>query len=175
MGCGNGDVLLHLRDEQSVRGVGVEIDGDCLQHCLANGLDVLQQDLNRNLVFFGDQSFDTVLAKEVLHYAQNPQQTLTEMLRIGNRVIIAFDNYGWWRHRLHFLRSGRYNRPDAQNNSAWYRQQSFNLFSVSDFEELCHTIGCKTLERRLYPAFSPLHKLSANLFCVRAWYLLQAS
>ena len=170
LGCGNGEILQRLRSERQIEGFGVEIDSDCIQHCLASGLDVLQHDLNDHIDLFAARSFDLVLAKDVLHYAQSPYQVLDEMLRIGKQVVVGFDNYGWWRRRLRFMFGGRYQATGGcdTGESEWYQQQSFNLFSVTDFEQLCQTRGCTVLARRFYPAWP-----FTNLMSHRAWYLLQ--
>ena len=171
LGCGRGEVLQKMRAERDIRGTGMEIDANCLQHCLECGLDVLEQDLNHGLDLFGDDSFDLVLAKDVLHYAQNPEQVLKQMLRVGKRAVVSFDNYGWWWRRLIFLFTGDYRQTCEGGESAWYHQQSFNLFSVADFEDLCRERGCIIEARRCYPRV--LAGLPANLFSRRAWYLIR--
>lgn len=166
LACGNGEILTWAKRDLDVGGCGVEIDSDCIQQCLESGLDVLEQDLNRPLDMFTDNSFDTVLAKEALHYVTDPEETLRAMLRIGRRAIVAFDNDGWWQRRSYFIRTGRYLSEDPDDS---YWKHRARLFSVADFEDLCRNIGCEVLERHFHPRAGP----SANLFASRAWYLLR--
>lgn len=171
MACGNGEILAWLIGNSAVRGCGVEIDAHCIQRCLDAGVDVLQQDLNKKLDMFTDDSFDIVLAKEALHYTVSPDRVLEEMLRIGRRVVVAFDNAGWWRRRAYFVAKGRYRDDSAPSSSPWYQQQRSRPFSIADFDDLCRTVGCEVLDRRYYPASG----IRSNLLVSRAWYLLRTS
>ena len=47
LGCGEGELLAHLRDNFAIRGYGLEIDEDKINACVARGVSVIQQDLNK--------------------------------------------------------------------------------------------------------------------------------
>ena len=47
LGCGEGTLLKFLRDQKQVRGYGLEIDDDKITRCIAKGVNVIEQDLNK--------------------------------------------------------------------------------------------------------------------------------
>ena len=61
LGCGNGELLGHLQQKLAVSGYGLEIDNDKINEAIANGLSIIEQDLNDGLGRFADNSFDTVV------------------------------------------------------------------------------------------------------------------
>ena len=66
LGCGDGELLAHLRDTLNVRGYGLEIDPDKLTIAIERGVNVIEQDLNKGLSNFSDDSFDTLLMAQAL-------------------------------------------------------------------------------------------------------------
>ena len=46
LGCGGGDLLLHLKRHRNVTGAGIEIVEDKAAACIEKGLSVLQGDIN---------------------------------------------------------------------------------------------------------------------------------
>ncbi|MET0378004.1 MAG: methionine biosynthesis protein MetW, partial [Spongiibacteraceae bacterium] len=99
LGCGDGALLEILRDQKQVDGLGVEIDGDDITHCLARGINVIEQDLNQSLGNFKTGSFDVVVMALALQALRAPDHVLDEMLRIGREGIVTFPNFGHWRCR----------------------------------------------------------------------------
>ena len=85
LGCGDGTLLNKLKQDRQVDGLGIEIDPDHLNQCLAKGLNVVEQDLNQGLKNFRDHSFDVVV--NFLHQAaEDPnvvsiKQTRTHFMR----------------------------------------------------------------------------------------------
>ena len=61
LGCGDGELLAHLRDQFDVHGYGLEIDEDKISAGVARGVNVIQQNLNEGLGNFGDATFDSVI------------------------------------------------------------------------------------------------------------------
>jgi len=100
LGCGDGTLLRRLIDDYQVQGYGLEIDPDSINQCIQKGLNVIEQDLNKGLKNFPDNSFDTVLMSQTLQALRNPHLVLDEMLRIGNRCIVTFPNFGHWQTRV---------------------------------------------------------------------------
>ncbi|MGI9344827.1 MAG: methionine biosynthesis protein MetW, partial [Gammaproteobacteria bacterium] len=156
LGCGKGEMLQQLHQHLQIRGFGADIDTDCLRFCLSQGLSVVHQNLNEPMTVFADNSFDLVLAKDVLHYTHHPEKVLAEMLRIGNRAIIGFNNYGWWKRRIKFMVSGSHQASHQQTDSVWYQEQMFKPFSINDFVELCRNNNHQIIDFSFIETASPL-------------------
>ena len=56
---------------------------------------------------YPDQSFDTVILSYTIPYLNDPAFIIKEMLRVGQRAIVSFPNWGHWRCRLSLLLTGR--------------------------------------------------------------------
>lgn len=174
LGCGEGELLKYLREVRNVSGLGLEIDDDNIVRCIANGVDVIQADLEGQWHdYFSDRSFDYVLMTQTLQAVRHPDIVLDEMLRIAERTIITFYNMGYWRNRIQLL-SGR--MPVTTVLPAqWYETENIHLCTISDFEALCDkkSICCK---KRI--GVNHLHKVShgarlfPNLMSEVALYLL---
>ena len=62
---------------------------------------------------------DYVVLSQTLPFLDNPARVIEEMLRVGNRAIVSFSNWGYWQARLHLLITGRI--PKAVDlPQAWY-------------------------------------------------------
>jgi methionine biosynthesis protein MetW len=83
LGCGDGELLAHLRDNFAITGYGLEIDEDKINECVARGVNVIQQNLNEGLDNFADNSFDNVIMTQALQAVEKPDQLLKDMLRVG--------------------------------------------------------------------------------------------
>ncbi len=172
LGCGDGALLRLLRDEKEVIGYGVEIDPDNILACLEQGINVLEQDIDRGLQNFDSDSFDMVIMTQTLQIMRHPHRVLEEMLRIGRECIVTFPNLGFWRTRLQLLLHGRIETPGVEH---WYDTPNIRHCTVRDFEELCARSGVRILDRAWFsPRFRGgfLVRLWPNLFTMTALYRL---
>ena len=103
VGCGDGELLELLQTRQGVDGRGVEISQRGVNECVARGLSVIQGDADTDLVYYPDKGFDFVILSQTLQATRNPRAVLDELLRIGERAIVSFPNFGHWRVRLSLL------------------------------------------------------------------------
>jgi methionine biosynthesis protein MetW len=88
IGCGDGALMLALRDKDcDVR--GIEIDGACVERCVARGLSVVQGDADRDLGDYPDASFDYAVLSQTLQTAARPDRMLEQLLRVGTRAFVA--------------------------------------------------------------------------------------
>lgn len=99
LGCGDGELLSWLRDNKQVTGYGLENDPDNIAECVAKGINVIEQDLDKGLGNFASNSFDIVVMTQALQAVHYPDRILDEMLRVGRQCIITFPNFGHWRCR----------------------------------------------------------------------------
>ena len=135
IGCGDGALLAHLRDEKQVDARGMEIDGACVERCVAQGLSVVQGDANRDLADYPDKGFDYTVLSQTLQTATRPDQMLDQLLRVGRQAFVSFPNFAHWRTRSALLLGGRMPVTRAIPVS-WYETPNIHHVTVKDFREL---------------------------------------
>lgn len=145
LACGDGSLLKHLNKVRQVYGYGVEKDPDKLVACIANGINVLQVDLERGLAGFEDGFFDHVLMSLSLQAIHNTQGILAEMLRVGREAVVSFPNFGYWRHRQSIL-NGRMPVSESLPHQ-WFNTPNVRFFTIADFDALCEQNGIAVRER----------------------------
>jgi len=174
LGCGDGELLAHLRDNKSVNGYGLEIDPGKITTCVKSGVNVIEQDLDAGLANFADGSFDMVVMTETLQSVRAPVALLEEMLRIGHECIVTFPNFGHWRCRLQLMARGRMPVSEHLPHS-WYDTPNIHLCTFLDFERLCQDLGLNIIERFVVDADHanrPLINRFPNFFGTFAFYRL---
>lgn len=145
LACGDGSLLKHLNKVRQVCSYGVEKDPDKLVACIANGINVLQVDLERGLAGFEDGFFDHVLMSLSLQAIRNTQGILVEMLRVGREAVVSFPNFGYWRHRQSIL-NGRMPVSESLPHQ-WFNTPNVRFFTIADFDALCEQNGIAVRER----------------------------
>jgi methionine biosynthesis protein MetW len=145
LGCGDGSLLKHLMETRQVQGYGVENDPDNLVTSLANGINVIQMDLEKGLAGFEDGFFDHVIMSLSLQAIHNTQGILTEMLRVGREAVVSFPNFGYWRHRQSIL-NGRMPVSESLPHQ-WFNTPNVRFFTIADFDALCEINGIAVRER----------------------------
>ena len=113
LGCGDGRLLSRLRDEKSCSVLGIELNREQVCGAIANGVPVIEADLDRGLPEVPDRSFDFAVLSQTLQQVRHPKEVLQEMLRVARRALIVVPNFGHWRVRLQVLWSGRTPVTDA--------------------------------------------------------------
>ncbi len=167
LGCGDGSLLRYLRETRKVVGYGVEISDANVATCIANGVNVIQNDLESGLADFEDRSFDFVILSQTLQATKHTEALMKEILRVGREGIVSFPNFGFWKNRLQVLKG---NMPVSDDMPyQWYDTPNVHLCTFSDFENLCSTHAVRILERRVMTAGKPVIML-ANLLGSMAVY-----
>jgi len=146
LGCGDGSLLANLKQTKGVKGTGLEIDGDKIQSCVEQGINVIEQNLDAGLWNFQSDSFDTVLLAQTLQALSHPDQLIDEMLRVGRRGIVTFPNFGNWKSRLYLSSKGRMPVSKFMPH-AWYDTPNIHFCTVRDFDALCEEKNIRILER----------------------------
>ena len=140
LGCGDGSLLAYLKHSKAVGGYGIEIDDDGVLASLANGINVLQSDLESGLAGFADASFDCVILSQTLQAMRHTEEIVAEMLRVGRDAIVTFPNFGHWSHRLQIMR-GR--MPVSKNLPyQWFDTPNIHLCTVADFDAFLASRQC---------------------------------
>lgn len=146
LGCGDGELLAHLRDNFGVHGYGIEIDTDRITSAIYRGVNVIQQDLNRGLGNFSDGSFDTVIMTQALQAVEKPDLLLDDMLRVAREAIITFPNFAHLSARIYIGLRGKMPVSEALPYT-WYNTPNIHLCTFRDFDALCAAKGITVLDR----------------------------
>ena len=142
VGCGDGQLLELLQTDKQVDGRGVEISQRGVNQCVARGLSVIQGDADKDLVYYADKVFDFVILSQTLQATRNPKHVLDDLLQIGERAIVSFPNFGYWRVRLSLLLKGR--MPVTKELPySWYDTPNIHFCTIRDFVNLCEEVGAK--------------------------------
>lgn len=173
LGCGDGALLRQLIDDKGVQGYGIEIDHHAIEQCVAAGVDVVEQDLDKKgLANFTDHSFDTVVMNQTLQAVHYPHLMLDEMLRVGKAGIVVFPNFGHWRCRLYLMTRGRMPVSKFLPHQ-WYNTPNIHFCTIRDFEDLCQQKNIQIINRRfvnVYGGSTLSARLWPNLFGFIAIY-----
>lgn len=172
LGCGDGTLLLNLKKEKQVDGLGFEINDEHILSCVAKGLSVVEQNINEGFAHIKDKSFDVVVMSMALQAMSRPDVVLDEMLRVGNECIITFPNFGHWRCRTHLAFKGE--MPVSKNMPyEWYNTPNTHFCTVNDFEKLCQEKDIKIINKKMVnheKNHSYIPDFLSNLLAVTAIY-----
>ncbi len=155
IGCGDGALLAELRDRKHVDARGMEIDGACVERCVAQGLSVVQGDANRELADYPDKGFDYAVLSQTLQTATRPDLMLDELLRVGRQAFVSFPNFAHWRTRAALMWGGRMPVTRAIPVS-WYETPNIHHVTVKDFRELAREKAAKIEREWFFSSGSPL-------------------
>jgi len=137
VGCGDGALLQRLEDLKQADGRGIELSQKGVNDAVARGLSVVQGDADHDLATYPDRAFDFVILSQTLQATHNPRLVLEELLRIGQKVVVSFPNFGNWRIRRQFILRGR--MPITEDLPySWYDTPNIHFCTVRDF---VHLIG----------------------------------
>ena len=140
VGCGDGALLDYLTGFKQVDGRGMELSQEGVNACVQNGLSVIQGDADTDLRAYPDGAFDYVILGQTLQATRNPRGVLNQLLRVGQRAIVSFPNFGFWKVRLGLLLGGR--MPHTPSLPfRWYNTPNIHLCTFDDFLDLCNELG----------------------------------
>jgi methionine biosynthesis protein MetW len=174
LACGDGTLLKNLKQHKQVESYGLEIDPDKITHAIANGVNVVETNLDQGLSQFPDNSFDVVVMTQALQVMRYPHLVLEEMLRIGKECIVTFPNFGNWRARTSLLLHGRM-PVTKQLAYQWYDTPNIHFCTVNDFESLCDEQKIRLIHKEFVAERIPDKQIKGiwpNLFSDTAIYLL---
>lgn len=172
LGCGDGIFLRQLKENKNISGLGVEIDQDSIVRCVGNGVPVIQGDLNDDLDYLPDDSFDLAVLSHTLQETRRPDKLLSRIVRIGKTAAVSVINFGHWRCRLQVAFKGKMPRS-SQMPFQWYDTPNIHFCTLQDFRELCKNLGIKILAE--YPVsgkYPRLTKKYPNLFAIGCVFVL---
>ena len=136
VGCGDGILMKHLKDNKNIDTRGLEISKNKVQLCISKSLSVIEGNAERDLQQFPDLSFDYVILSQTLQAFYNPEKVIDDLLRVANKAIVTIPNFGYWKVRMHLLLKGTMpitkNLPDE-----WYNTPNLHMCTIKDFYNFC--------------------------------------
>jgi methionine biosynthesis protein MetW len=148
LGCGDGELLAALMAQKGCTGWGVEISDEGFLACVARGVPVVQDDIDRGLSVLVEGEVDVVVLSETIQALRRPAFVLAEMRRIAPRGIVSLPNFGFWRLRAQLGARGRMPRSAALPY-AWHDTPNIHLCTLRDFEALVAEAGWHVRRRVL--------------------------
>jgi len=148
LGCGGGELLAALAEQNHAKGQGIEIDDDAILRCVSKGLNVFHDDIDRGLPEYGDRSFDFVILDQTFQQVKKPDEVLRESLRVGTKVIVGFPNFATLGTRLQLGLRGR--TPVTPSLPyEWHDTPNLHFLSILDFVDFCKKKAIR-IERAFY-------------------------
>ena len=158
IGCGDGSLLNVLRATKHVRGDGIELDIERYEEALADGHDMLFDDVDESgLECVPDGHYDIAVVSDTLQEVKNPRGLLHEALRVADEAIVTFPNFAAYRIRLTLALTGRL-PVSKQLPFEWYDTPNIHCVTLKDFRRLCEREGIEIVEVRA-ESRHPLGKL----------------
>ncbi len=175
LGCGDGQLLDELINKKRINGLGIEISLEKIKKCLECGISVVQEDLNEGLKDFKNKSFDYVILSQTLEDITNPVYLIREMIRVGKKCIISFENLAYWKNRIMFLLKGNLKREGIDNYFLCNGKKK-QILTVKKFLRFSSHYKLKINKSIYLPnnSFS-LNNILPNLFSKVAIFILENS
>ena len=172
-GCGDGTLLKILAEKKSVKGYGVEIDAEKINSCIANGVSVIQQDIDAGIQNYIGMGFDIAIMASSIQCLRSPRNAMRNILQVANECVITLPNFGNWELRLGLLKGKM--PSSAQLPAKWYETKNLHLCTIADFEDLCAEESFN-IQNKVYinsrGSSSWLANTFPNLFAAEAVYLI---
>lgn len=136
LGCGDGELLARLIEENQVRAQGIEISQQAIHQCVARGLSVFQEDIDSGLSDYADKSFDYVILNQTFQQVKKPDFVLKEALRVGKKTIVGFPNFLYISARFQMFFGGKVPVTPSLPFE-WYDTPNLHFLSIADFVKYC--------------------------------------
>jgi methionine biosynthesis protein MetW len=170
LGCGDGALLSLLVHEKRVKAQGIEIDEQAIYQCVAKGLSVFHEDIDRGLSDYSDQSFDYVVLNQSFQQVKQPDIVLQEALRVGRKVIVGFPNFAHYQARFRMFFQGK--TPVTPSLPyEWHDTPNLHFLSILDFIEYCRKRKIK-IEDSAFIGENGIIKIFPNLCALVAIFLI---
>ncbi len=136
VGCGDGILMKHLKDNKNVDTRGLEISKNNVQICISKGLSVIEGNAEKDLQQFPDLSFDYAILSQTLQAFYNPEKVIDDLLRVANKAIVTIPNFGYWKVRMHLFFKGTMPVTKHLPNE-WYNTPNLHMCTIKDFVNFC--------------------------------------
>ena len=112
-------------------GYGVEINDIKIQGCIAKGVPVIKQDIDKGINEFESANFDLSIMARSIQCLKNPNLALNRMLSLSKRCVVTLPNLGYWKCRLNIMNGRMPVTPELP--SSWYETENIHLCTIKDF------------------------------------------
>lgn len=135
IGCGDGALMVALRDQKNVDARGIEIDPANVSAAVTRGLSVVQGDADTDLREYPNDSFDYAILSQTLQTTHRPDLVIENLLRIGKQAFVSFPNFAHWRVRMSLAFGGR--MPVTRLiPERWYDTPNIHHVTIDDFRSI---------------------------------------
>jgi methionine biosynthesis protein MetW len=170
LGCGDGELLDLLVKNRGAIAQGIEIGEQAIYQCVARGLSVFHEDIDRGLSDYGDRSFDYVILNQSLQQVRNLDTVMKESLRVGRKVVIGFPNFAHYGARCQLFFRGK-TPVTAALPFEWHDTPNLHFLSISDFVVYCRKRNI-TIDNSACLSGSGAVKALPNLFARTGLFLI---
>ena len=142
IGCNDGSLIEYLKSNKNVNARGMEIDQSKVRTCLAKGISVVEGDADTDLFDYPDNLFDYSILTYTLQATKNPKIVLEQLVRIAQKAIVSFPNFGHWSIATSLF----FNRQMPVNSKldySWYETPNLHFCTINDFINLCDGLNIK--------------------------------
>lgn len=140
LGCGDGELLHHLKTKKHVKEAGIEIQESKVALCIEKGLSVIQGDINEEVADYKEDAFDYVILSQTLQQVYEPAKVIRAMLRIGKMGVVSFPNFSHWKVRFQLLLTG-YAPMTKQLPYEWHDTPNIRVITIKDFRKFIKKMG----------------------------------
>ena len=147
LGCGDGDLLLRLKEEKQADVRGIELNERSIHRCVEKGLSVYHGDIDSGLSAYHAGAFDYVILNQTFQQVKNVDYVIDESLRVGKRVIVGFPNFAHFAARAILFFLGRVPMTPSLPYE-WHDTPNLRFLSISDFSKYCAEKGIEVLAAR---------------------------
>ena len=148
VGCGDGTLMEYLKKYQKNDVRGLEPQKNLAQKCISKGLPVIEGDAEKDLLQFPKKSFDYVILSQTLQAFLDPENVISELLRVGKKAIVTIPNFGYWKVRIHLLFRGTMPITKDLPNE-WYNTPNLHMCTIKDFVNYCNKKNIKINSKNL--------------------------
>ena len=173
-GCGDGSLLKELIDSKKILGYGVEINNKKIEECIAKGIPVIKQDIDKGLHEFESSNFDISIMARSIQCLKDPSLALNRMLKLSKRCVVTLPNLGYWKCRINLASGKMPVTPELP--SSWHETENIHLCTINDFENLCEEQNIKIKDKVFLNSKGKQSKvvsMSPNLLATEGVYLLE--
>ncbi len=140
LGCGEGDLLHHLKQAKGVKETGIEIKESRVAKCIEKGVSVLQGDINEEVRDYPDKSFDYAILSQTLQQVYEPEDLIRSMIRVAHKGVVSFPNFCHWHIRMQLLGTGHVPKTNELPYE-WYNTPNIRVLSLMDFRQFAARVG----------------------------------
>ena len=173
-GCGDGSLLKELTESKGALGYGVEINDIKIEECIAKGVSVIKQDIDKGINEFESSNFDISIMARSIQCLKEPSLALNRMLKLSKMCVVTLPNLGYWKCRLNLASGKMPVTPDLP--SSWHETDNIHHCTINDFETLCMDEEIVIKDKVFLNSKGKESKIAAispNLLAVEGVYLLE--